>query len=122
MVFFQKEHQNKRYYFSAGVLGTIPLLLKLKDTTLPNLSPKLGRIVRTNNESLVVNVSQDKSLDLSKGLAIGSIMEVDEDSHLETCRYGKGSNFWRYLMLPMIPEEKTLKRLWKLMIQLFSPQ
>ena len=40
--------------FSAGVLGTLPLLLKLRQNgSLPNLSARLGDQTRTNSESLI---------------------------------------------------------------------
>ena len=39
--------------FSAGVLGTLPLLLKLRQNgSLPNLSARLGDQTRTNSESV----------------------------------------------------------------------
>ncbi|MCB9052654.1 MAG: GMC family oxidoreductase [Lewinellaceae bacterium] len=87
--------------FAGGVLGTIPLLLKLRESSLPRLSPRIGHDIRTNNESLipVTSFSQDK--DLSEGIAIGSILHTDENSHLEPVRYSRGSGFWRWLLLPM---------------------
>jgi len=81
--------------FAGGVLGTIPLLLKLKKKSLPKLSPRTGEMIRTNNEALIMDVSLDKDKNLSKGIAIGSILELDENSHLEPVRYGEGSGFWR---------------------------
>ena len=40
--------------FSAGVLGTLPLLLKLRQNgSMPNLSARLGDQTRTNSESLI---------------------------------------------------------------------
>jgi cholesterol oxidase len=39
--------------FSGGVLGTVKLLLKLKKTSLPDLSERIGDVIRTNNESLI---------------------------------------------------------------------
>ena len=108
----RKELSCSGVIFSAGVLGTVPLLLKLKKTNrLPFLSDSLGRNIRTNNESLIVNVSDNRDVDLSKGVAIGSILEVDENSHLETCRYGKGSSFWKFLIFPFINEPKNSLRL-----------
>lgn len=105
----------KGVVFSAGVLGTLPLLFDLKKKKrLPHLSKCLGLTVRTNNEALIINVSHDKNIDLSKGVAIGSILQVDEHSHLETCRYGEGSSFWKYMMFPLVAEKSTLKRLFKL--------
>ena len=52
-------------------------------------------MIRTNNEALIMDVSLDKDKNLSKGIAIGSILELDENSHLEPVRYGEGSGFWR---------------------------
>ncbi len=106
--------------FSGGVLGTIPLLLKLKETTLPNLSNKVGDDIRTNNEALIVNVTLDKEKDLSKGIAIGSILDVDDNSHLEPVKYGEGSGFWRLMMMPMVSEKNFFLRLLKLIFIPFS--
>ncbi|MFG1484551.1 GMC oxidoreductase [Halobacteriovorax sp. RZ-1] len=103
--------------FSAGVLGTINLLLDLKKTTLPNLSPALGDTIRTNNEALILNTTYKKDIDMTKGVAIGSIIDIDEHSHLEPTRYGKGSGFWRVLMVPMISEPNFFLRMIKLAIE-----
>ena len=102
--------------FSGGVLGTIPLLLNLKETSLPNLSSKVGDDIRSNNEALILNVTLDKQKDLSKGIAIGSIIELDKNSHLEPVKYGAGSGFWRLLMMPMISEKNFILRIIKLII------
>jgi cholesterol oxidase len=92
----------RSFIFSGGVLGTVPFLLKLKRTTMPNLSDLTGAHVRTNNEALIGVVSNDKSRKFSEGIAIGSIVNTDEHSHLEPVRYPAGSGFWRILMAPMI--------------------
>lgn len=105
--------------FAGGVMGTIPLLLKLRKTTLPLLSPRVGEMIRTNNEALIVNTTTDNSLELYKGVAIGSILETDENSHAEPVRYGKGSGFWRLAMLPMVSERQPFKRMMKLLITPF---
>lgn len=101
--------------FSGGVLGTVPLLLKLKKTSLPRLSNKVGDDVRSNNEALILNVTLDKKKDYSKGIAIGSIIDLDENSHLEPVKYGAGSGFWRMLMMPMVSERNFLIRIFKLL-------
>lgn len=87
--------------FSGGVLGTVKLLLKLKRSSLPNLSDKVGYGVRTNSESLIGVTTFDKNTVFSDGVAIGSILHTDEYSHLEPVRYGAGSGFWRLLMSPL---------------------
>ncbi|MCX6247269.1 MAG: GMC oxidoreductase [Bacteroidetes bacterium] len=108
----------KGIIFSGGVLGTVPLLLKLRRSTLPHLSPRTGDMIRSNNEALIVNTSLDKNPELHKGLAIGSILELDENSHLEPVRYGEGSGFWRITMLPMVSEPDFFKRILKLFLLL----
>jgi len=102
----------KGVIFSGGVMGTVPLLLKLKKTTLPNLSDVVGKSIRTNNESLLLITSTDKNpRDYSKGIAIGSILHTDENSHLEPVRYGEGSSFSKALTLPTIHNKFVLFRL-----------
>jgi len=81
---------------ASGVLGTLKLLLKLKKSSLPNLSDKVGRIIRTNSESLIGVISFDKDAVFSDGVAIGSILHTDEHSHLEPVRYPDGSGFGEY--------------------------
>ncbi len=97
--------------FSAGVMGTIKLLLKLKQKRLPNISKNLGHNILTNNEALIFSVSEDSSQDLSKGIAIGSILDVDDKTHLEIVRYGQGSGFWRLGMLPNVVGNNFFSRM-----------
>ena len=99
--------------FSGGVMGTVPLLLKLKaKKSLPNLSDMVGCNVRTNNESLlIVTSTQKENKDYTKGIAIGSILDIDENSHLEPVRYGKGSDFFRLLLLPSVPHKSAVIRI-----------
>jgi cholesterol oxidase len=120
--YFGKKKQVIANYviFAGGVLGTVPLLLKLKKNRLPLLSDRVGEMVRTNNEALILNTSLDKTKDFSEGIAIGSILELDQNSHLEPVRYGKGSGFWRLLMLPLITEKNFFKRILKLIYTPFT--
>jgi cholesterol oxidase len=102
-----------RVFFAGGVLGTVDLLLKMKEDPrgLPQLSDRTGELVRTNSESLIAVVTRDKNLDLSKGVAIGSILHTDAHSHLEPVRYGAGSGFFRLLLAPHAPGETLGERL-----------
>jgi cholesterol oxidase len=79
--------------FSASSLGTMELLFGLKDKgSLPAISDQLGKYVRTNSESLIgVRVPGSKD-DLSKGVAIGSGVYIDEHTHIEAVRYPEGSD------------------------------
>ncbi|MEJ2049827.1 MAG: GMC oxidoreductase [Calditrichota bacterium] len=105
----------KGIIFAGGVLGTVPLLLKLKEKSLPNLSQKIGANIRTNSESLIGITTFDKNTIFSDGIAIGSILHTDEHSHLEPVRYPSGSGFWRLLMSPMAQGKSVLTRLKKVL-------
>ncbi len=102
-----------RVVCAGGVLGTLDLLLKMKDDPegLPDLSPRLGEMVRTNSESLIAVITGRRDLDLSKGVAIGSILHTDEHSHVEPVRYGAGSGFFRLLLAPHAPGDRVFERL-----------
>jgi cholesterol oxidase len=115
-----KKLQSKGVIFSGGVLGTIPLLLKLKQTTMPKLSDMLGKDIRSNNEALIFVTTPNKNYDMSKGVAIGSILNTSENSHLEPVRYGNGSGFWRTGVLPLVTEKFWVKRLGKLIWELIK--
>jgi len=104
--------------FAGGVLGTVKLLLKLKKSSLPNLSSKVGANIRTNSESLVGVVTFDKKTVFSDGIAIGSILHTDENSHLEPVRYSAGSGFWRILMSPLVFGKNIFSRFFNLIYDL----
>ena len=79
--------------FAASSLGTMELLFRLKDRgSLPNLSGQLGKHVRTNSESLLAVRIPGSREDLSQGVAIGSGVYIDENTHIEAVRYPKGSD------------------------------
>jgi cholesterol oxidase len=78
--------------FAAGTYNTQKLLHKLRETTLPKISPRLGFLTRTNSEALL-GVRLDKPTDdYTRGVAITSSWHPDPDTHIEPVRYGKGSN------------------------------
>jgi cholesterol oxidase len=114
----KKTFTAKGVVFSGGVLGTVRLLLKLKTKSLPNLSGMLGRDIRSNNETLVSVATLDKNKDVSQGVAIGSILHTDENSHLEIVRYGKGSGFWKTLHLPYTTGRYIITRFLKVLLRL----
>ena len=76
---------------SGGVLGTMNLLLRQKHVykTLPDLSDQLGQNILTNSEMLSGVVSADRKL--NHGVAISSIFNPDEDTHIELCKFPNGS-------------------------------
>jgi len=115
----KKQVNSKGIIFSGGVLGTVRLLLNMKEKQLTKLSNKTGDDVRTNNESLIYVVSKDKTKDFSKGVAIGSIFPSDENSHIEPVRYGSGSNFWKLMGVPLTYGSNIFVRIGKLIYHLF---
>jgi len=102
-----------RVVLAGGVMGTLPLLLRMRDDPrgLPGLSPRLGDFVRTNSEALLAIVSPNPEEDFSKGVAITSILHTDEHSHVEPVRYASGSGFFRTLALPHAPAPTALGRI-----------
>ena len=79
--------------FAASSLGTTELLFRLKDKqSLPRVSDRVGKHVRTNSESLIGVRVPGCTDDLSKGIAIGSGVYIDEHTHIEAVRYPNGSD------------------------------
>ena len=115
-----KTYKTKGVVFAGGVLGTVSLLLRLKDASLPNLSDTVGHNIRTNSESLISVTSMDKTVNHTHGIAIGSIVHIDDHRHLEPVRYNEGSGFWRMLLLPMVEGNTLLSRVFNLFQQLVS--
>jgi cholesterol oxidase len=108
------EAESSGIIFSGGVLGTVPLLLKLKNSSLPKLSDKIGCGVRTNSESLLGVTSPEKDKVFSDGIAISSILHTDDHSHIEPVRYPSGSGFWRIQVLPLVEGKNVFIRLIKI--------
>lgn len=109
----RKVYTARRVVLAGGVLGTVELLAKMKRDPrgLPRLSDKLGAAIRTNSESLIGVVTAKRDLDYSKGVAIGSIFEIDEHAHLEPVRYPAGSGAWRLALLPHVTGENGVVRI-----------
>lgn len=83
----------ERVVLSAGVLGTVKLLLKLRDQgRLPDLSDRLGDVVRTNSEAIVGASAKKADPALSRGVAITSSIHPDPTTHIEPVRYPPKSN------------------------------
>lgn len=104
----------KGIIFAGGVTGTIPLLLKLKNGSLPKLSSCIGQGIRTNSESLIGVTTFNKNAVFSEGIAIGSIVHIDENRHIEPVKYASGSGFFRLLMAPMVSGSSFGVRLFRM--------
>jgi cholesterol oxidase len=94
----------KNVIFSAGVMGTMNLLLNLRDVkkSLPDLSPRLGDVVRTNSEALLGGLARKSDVNYSEGVSISSIFNADESTRIEPVRYPDGSSLMRFLAAPLI--------------------
>jgi cholesterol oxidase len=79
--------------FAGSALGTMDLLFRLKEKgSLPRISDRLGSLVRTNAESLIGVRFPGRKQDLSKGVAIGSGIYLDEHTEIQATRYPSGSD------------------------------
>lgn len=100
---------------SAGVLGTMKILFRCRDITrsLPNISPRLGDMVRTNSEALLGATARfGNKVDYSKGIAITSIFRADEVTCVEPVRFPDGSGFILLIAGPLFDKSpKALVRL-----------
>jgi cholesterol oxidase len=95
---------------SGGVMGTIKLLLRLRDEThsLPNLSPRVGDMVRTNSEALLGAEARRSDINYSEGISISSIYNYDSITRVEPTRYPAGSSLMRFLAAPLIDTDVSV--------------
>jgi cholesterol oxidase len=100
----------KNVIFSAGVMGTMKLLLNLRDVkkSLPKLSGRLGHMVRTNSEALLGSVARKSDINYSEGVSISSIYNQDEITRVEPVRYPDGSSLMRFLAAPLIDTDVSV--------------
>ena len=89
---------------AAGAWGTAELLHAMKGSALPRISHRLGDLTRTNSEALggAMTGRPPRGMDLTKGVAITSSFHVNETTHVENVRYGKGSNLMGALAIMQI--------------------
>jgi cholesterol oxidase len=100
----------KNVIFAAGVIGTMKLLLNLRDVnrSLPRLSGKLGQMVRTNSEALLGSLARRADVNYSQGVAISSIYNPDAITRIEPVRYPDGSSLMRFLAAPLIDTDVSV--------------
>jgi len=115
-------YEAKNVVFSGGALGTNALMLKLKADPdgLPRLSDQVGHRIRTNSESLLVVSVPGTKEDHAKGIAINSLFQIDEHSHLEMTRYGTGSGFFRLFYVPHARGEAGFLQIFRILIAIFA--
>ncbi len=117
----KKVYTSRGIVMSGGVLGTLDLLLRQKhvDKTLPGLSGKLGDNLLTNSEMLSGIVAADRKL--NHGIAISSVFNPDDDTHIELCKFPDGSGAMTRLAVMAAgngtPLVRTLKMLGNVLTQ-----
>ncbi len=96
---------------AAGTFNSQKLLHAMKKSNvLPNLSSTLGKLSRTNSESLTGALMPNIDTDYSQGPAITSSFFPDEHTHVEPVRYGVGSNLMGLLQTALTAGEKPRER------------
>jgi cholesterol oxidase len=102
----------RQVVFAAGTFNTQKLLHRMRDTAaLPNLSPRLGLLTRTNSEAILcAKAPKVTDIDYTEGVAITSSFHPDEHTHIEPVRYGKGSNLMGMLMTALTDGDKPYPR------------
>ena len=115
----KKQYYTSGVFFSGGVMGTVKLLHQCKlNGSLPKISHQLGNFVRTNSEAIQGVISRGKDVDFSKGLAITSGIYPDKNTHIETCRYGKGQGAMSLLATLLVDRHDYIPRpilwVWKI--------
>jgi cholesterol oxidase len=108
---------------SAGSLGTQRLLFRCRDVTrsLSRLSPRLGSMVRTNNEALLGSCARNNEVNYSEGIAITSVFYADPVTTVEPVRYPAGSSLMRFLTGPLLElDGSALKRFFATFFQMLS--
>ncbi len=94
---------------AAGALGTAKLLFRLRDKgRLPGLPAGLGRLTRTNSESLLGAVARKTNVDYSRGVAITSSFHPEPHTRIEPVRYPEGSNLMGLIASILVPGEGRL--------------
>lgn len=101
---------------AAGPVGTNQLLASCKHTgSLPGISDRLGRDVRTNAESIMAITARDPKVNLTDGVAITGSLLPTEDLHLENVTYGGVADSMGTLLAPLTGDGTRLTRPLKLL-------
>jgi cholesterol oxidase len=101
--------------FAAGTYNTQKLLHTMRASTMPDISPRLGYLTRTNSEAILGVLMDKPAADFTRGVAITSSWHPDENTHIEPVRYGKGSNSMGLLQTVLTEGGSRRHRLWQLL-------
>jgi len=96
---------------AGGALGTNKLLQRCRHNgSLPDVSQRLGELVRTNSEAILAVTAPDDSVDYTKRVAISGSIFPDENTHIETVSYGHAGDAMSLLHTLLIGDGTKVTR------------
>jgi cholesterol oxidase len=107
---FKEEITADQVVIAAGAFNTQKLLHRMKSNGILKISDALGKLSRTNSESLVGAIMPNNKIDFSKGASITSSFYPNPNTHVEPVRYGKGSNSMGLLQTIATSSDKASTR------------
>ncbi|MBA3747838.1 MAG: GMC family oxidoreductase [Solirubrobacterales bacterium] len=112
----RKVHTAGAVVLSGGALGTNKLLQRCRHNgSLPEVSPCLGELVRTNSEAILAVTAKDDSVDYGKRVAISGSIFPDENTHIETVSYGHAGDSMSLLHTLLVGDGTKITRPLKLL-------
>ena len=113
----RQELRARGVIFAAGALGTNQLLADCKASgSLPNISDRLGTLVRTNSESiLAVTLPADTRLEPWRDVAISGSIYPEPNTHIEFVTYGEKGDAMNTLFTLLVGDGTRLTRPLKLL-------
>jgi len=107
----RRTHTTGAVVLSGGALGTNKLLQRCRHNgSLPNVSPRLGELVRTNSEAILAVTAPDDRVDYGKRVAISGSIFPDENTHIETVSYGQAGDAMSLLHTLLVGDGTKLTR------------
>ncbi|MGB0591920.1 MAG: GMC oxidoreductase [Myxococcota bacterium] len=108
----KRRYTARHVVLSAGAIGSTRLLLACRERgSLTGLSQQLGNFVRTNSESILGVTAKARGVNYARGLAISAGFYPDDDTHIETVRYNRGSDMLSTLSTVMTDDGPAWRRL-----------
>ena len=102
--------------FAAGPLGTNKLLAACRlHGSLPNLSDRIGKLVRTNSEAILAVTLPKDAPDIQQRVAITGSIYPDPETHIETVVYGDAADSMSSLYTALVGDGTRVTRPLKLL-------
>ena len=109
--FARRTFTAEQVVFAGNALSTQRLLHRLRASSLPKLSRRIGELSRTNSEAVLTARAAAPAADFTAGVAITSSWHPDAVTHVEPCRYGHGSNALSLINAPLVDGDHPGSRL-----------